>query len=153
MDLKQSINQSIKPTAQTLLDPINHLPQTRPDHSLQAADRPMWTTSPPEAHRRRLAGSRHSDCKTEEQTVHRVLQGQRSSRMRSDTLCVVTNFSLHCVTVKRSTRRSAPRMCKATTHPRRPRPHDCPSTGRAEKTDVAAGGVPHHHQALGNGRR
>ena len=29
-------------------------------------------------------------------------QGPRSSRMRTDTLCVVTHFSLHSVTVKRS---------------------------------------------------
>ena len=38
--------------------------------------------------------------------------------MRSDTLCVVTNVSLHGVTVKEA-------LCimrKATTHPRRPRP-------------------------------
>ena len=45
--------------------------------------------------------------------------GQRSSRMRSNTLCVVNHFSLHIVTVK--FRRSAPHICKATTHPRRPR--------------------------------
>ena len=28
-------------------------PETRPDHNLQAADRPLWATSPPEAHWRR----------------------------------------------------------------------------------------------------
>ena len=44
------------------------------------------------------------------------------SRIRNGTLCVVTNFSLHGVTVKRSTSSVPHNMCKATTHPRRPRP-------------------------------
>ena len=40
----------------------------------------------------------------------------------SDTLCLVNNFSLHGVTVKRSTIALRIILFKATTHPRRPRP-------------------------------
>ena len=50
--------------------------------------------------------------------------GLKSSRMRSDILCVVTNFSRHgvyCETFDVALRIYII-MCKATTHPRRPRP-------------------------------
>ena len=47
--------------------------------------------------------------------------GPRSSRMRSDTLCLMTNFSLHCVTVE--TLDVALRICiKSLRILRRPRP-------------------------------
>ena len=46
-------------------------------------------------------GQTGSDVSTTQLAVA-LARCSRSSRMRSDTLCVVTNFSLHGVTVKRS---------------------------------------------------